>query len=98
MANTIKVSEMTEATTMSDNDTIMIVQNSTNKKISKKNMLNNINTDITDTTLISQLEVIYNAPLYEQTNITQTNNDLPMILDITACKDNINGIKAFIRK
>ena len=56
------------------------------------------NTEITDTTLISQLEAIYNAPLYEETNITQTNNDLPMILDITACKDNINGIKAFIRK
>lgn len=56
------------------------------------------NTEITDTTLISQLEAIYNAPLYEQTNITQTNNDLPIVLDITACKDNINGIKAFIRK
>lgn len=56
------------------------------------------NTEITNTTLISQLESIYNAPLYEQTNITQTNNDLPMVLDITACKDNINGIKAFIRK
>lgn len=56
------------------------------------------NTEITDTTLISQLEAIYNAPLYEQTNITQTNNDLPMVLNITACKDNINGIKAFIRK
>ena len=56
------------------------------------------NTEITDTTLISQLEAIYNAPLYEQTNITQENNDLPIVLDITACKDNINGIKAFIRK
>jgi hypothetical protein len=56
------------------------------------------NTEITDTTLISQLEAIYNAPLYEETNITQENNDLPMVLDITACKDNINGIKAFIRK
>lgn len=55
-------------------------------------------TEITDTTLISQLEAIYNAPLYEETNITQENNDLPMVLDITACKDNINGIKAFIRK
>ena len=55
-------------------------------------------TEITNTTLISQLEAIYNAPLYEQTNITQENNDLPMVLDITACKDNINGIKAFIRK
>ena len=57
-----------------------------------------VDTEITDTTLISQLEAIYNAPLYEQTNITQENNDLPMVLDITACKDNINGIKAFIRK
>lgn len=55
-------------------------------------------TEITDTDIISQLEAIYNAPLYEQTNITQTNNDLPMVLDITAFKDNINGIKAFIRK
>lgn len=61
-------------------------------------LLTPTNTEITDTTLISQLEAIYNAPLYEQTNITQTNNDLPMVLDITACKDNINGIKAFIRK
>lgn len=55
------------------------------------------NTEITGI-LKEQLEAIYNAPLYEQTNITQTNNDLPMVLDITACKDNINGIKAFIRK
>lgn len=55
-------------------------------------------TEITDTTLISQLEAIYSAPLYEETNITQTNNDLPMVLDITAYKDNIKGIKAFIRK
>lgn len=61
-------------------------------------VVNSTNTEITDTTLISQLEAIYNAPLYEQTNITQENNDLPMVLDITACKDNINGIKAFIRK
>lgn len=61
-------------------------------------VVNSTNIEITDTTLISQLEAIYNAPLYEQTNITQENNDLPMVLDITACKDNINGIKAFIRK
>ena len=54
-------------------------------------------TEITGT-LKEQLEAIYNAPLYEETNITQKNNDLPMVLDITACKDNINGIKAFIRK
>lgn len=61
-------------------------------------VVNSTNTKITDTTLISQLEAIYNAPLYEETKITQTNNDLPFILDITAFKDNINGIKAWIRK
>lgn len=71
---------------------------SNNNVIVYYSLENLTNTEITDTTLISQLEAIYNAPLYEQTNITQTNNDLPMVLDITACKDNINGIKAFIRK
>ena len=56
------------------------------------------NTEITDTTLISQLNAIINSPLYEDTNITQTNSDFPIILDITAYKDNIEGIKAWIRK
>ena len=81
------------------------VQNWLNNQINNGNpivvhhaLATSTDTEITDTTLISQLEAIYNAPLYEQTNITQTNNDLPMVLDITACKDNINGIKAFIRK
>ena len=43
-------------------------------------------TEITDTTLINQLEAIklsYN----EQTNISQTNTDKPFILDVTALKD-----------
>lgn len=43
-------------------------------------------TEITDTTLINQLEAIklsYN----EQTNISQTNADKPFILDVTALKD-----------
>ena len=42
--------------------------------------------EITDTTLISQLEAIkksYNS----QTNISQTNTDKPFILDVTALKD-----------
>ena len=56
------------------------------------------NTEVTDTTLISQLNAIINSPLYEDTNITQTNSDLPIVLEITAFKDNINGIKAWIRK
>lgn len=42
-------------------------------------------TQITDSTLISQLEALKNAYSYDtQTNVTQTNNDLPFILDITA--------------
>lgn len=56
------------------------------------------NTEIKYTTLINQLETIDNASLYEQTNITQTNNDLPIVLNIKAFKDNINGIRAWIRK
>lgn len=80
------------------------VQNWLNNQINNENpvvvhhaLATPTDTEITGT-LKEQLETIYNAPLYEQTNITQTNNDLPMVLDITACKDNINGIKAFIRK
>lgn len=43
------------------------------------------NTEITDTTLINQLEAIYNAISYkEQTNILQENNNLPFILNVSA--------------
>ena len=41
--------------------------------------------EITNTTLIDQLEAIKNAISYKgQTNISQTNNDLPFILDLSA--------------
>ena len=41
--------------------------------------------EITDTTLINQLEAIYNAMSYkEQTNISQENNNLPFILNVSA--------------
>ena len=44
-------------------------------------------TEITDSTLLSQLEALYNAKSKNsQTNITQENNDLPFILDTTALK------------
>ena len=45
-------------------------------------------TEITDTTLISQLETIYNkATSYQdQTNITQVNNDLPFVITATGIK------------
>lgn len=47
------------------------------------------NTEITDTTLISQLEAIYNkATSYQdQTNITQVNNDLPFVIPATGIRD-----------
>ena len=44
--------------------------------------------EITDSTLISQLEALRNAESYEgQTNISQTNNDLPFIITASAIKD-----------
>ena len=43
------------------------------------------NTEITDTTLISQLEALKTAMSYaEQTNISQINDDIPFILKVTA--------------
>lgn len=60
-----------------------------------------INTLIEDTTLIEQLEELKNATSYEgQTNITQTNNDLPFILEVSTMElgsdtitiDNIGNI------
>ena len=45
--------------------------------------------EITNETLIDQLEVIKNAISYKgQTNISQTNNDMPFILDLSALKEN----------
>ena len=44
-------------------------------------------TEITDSTLLSQLEVLNGAKSYTtQTNISQENNDKPFILDVTALK------------
>ena len=46
-----------------------------------------INIEITDTTLISQLEALENAVSYEdQTNISQTNADLPFVISASAIK------------
>ena len=44
--------------------------------------------EITDSTLISQLEALRNAESYEgQTNISQVNNDLPFIISASALKE-----------
>ena len=51
-------------------------------------------TEITDTTLIEQLDGLEKAYSYgTQTNISQTNQDKPFILDINAIADNVNGLK-----
>lgn len=45
------------------------------------------NTLIEDTTLIEQLEALWNANSYRgQTNITQTSNDLPFMMEVSALK------------
>ena len=45
--------------------------------------------EITNETLIEQLEAIKNAISYKgQTNISQTNNDMPFVLDLSALKEN----------
>ena len=50
------------------------------------------NTEITDTTLIEQLEAIASATSYEgETNINQVNNDLPFIITAEVFNDNYNG-------
>ena len=47
------------------------------------------NNEITDTTLISQLEAIYRANSY----VTQTNNDKPFIIDVSAMKKGSNEVE-----
>ena len=52
-------------------------------------------TQITDTTLISQLEAIYNVMTYQgTTHVTQTNASESFILDLTYKKSNLLRIKA----
>lgn len=49
------------------------------------------NTEITDTTLISQLNTLQNAMSYKgQTNVSQVNDDEAFILDIKALEDGSN--------
>lgn len=54
--------------------------------------------EITYTPLIRQLDELYNSGLYEVTNISQDNSSEAFILDIEACKNNINGIVEYIRR
>ena len=71
MAN-IKVSEMTEATSFDDGDYTMIVQANQNKKISKENILGNIEDDIsTINTNISSI----NTNIGDLTQLKTTSKD-----------------------
>ena len=52
------------------------------------------NTEITDTTLINQLEALKSAYSYNtQTNISQTNDDLPFIISASAIKKGTNEVE-----
>ena len=56
-------------------------------------------TEITDTTLISQLNALEQATSKEnQTNISQVNNDLPFIISTSAFLNNINGKIGLLNK
>ena len=59
---------------------------SNNKPIVDYVLATSTDTEITDTTLISQLEAIKKS-YDEQTNISQTNNDLPFVISASAIKE-----------
>lgn len=57
-----------------------------------------IEEEITYAPLIRQLDELYNSGLYDVTNISQDNSSEAFILDLEACKNNINGIVEYIRR
>lgn len=54
--------------------------------------------EITYEPLIRQLETIYNAGMFDITNISQENADKEFLLDIVSCCENYNGIIEYIRR
>lgn len=61
-------------------------------------LTNSVEEEITYTPLIRQLDELYNSGLYDVTNISQDNSSEAFVLDIEACKNNINGIVEYIRR
>lgn len=57
-----------------------------------------IEEEITYAPLLRQLDELYNSGLYDVTNISQDNSSEAFILDMEACKNNINGIVEYIRR
>ena len=97
MAN-IKVSEMTEATSFDDGDYAMIVQANQNKKISKENMIGNIENNIGNltnlatedkTSLVNATNEIVNGKEYIEQGFTSascTQNTLNNLAGLTLSK------------
>ncbi len=73
MAN-IKVSEMTEATAFDDGDYTMIVQANQNKKISKENILGDIEDDIS--TINSNIGNLSNLETDDKSSVVNSINEL----------------------
>lgn len=93
MAN-IKVSEMTEATSFDDGDYTMIVQANQNKKISKENILGNIEDDISTintniSTINTNIGNLSNLETEDKTSIVNSINELEN-------KNNIKNTYAFV--
>lgn len=78
----IKVSEMTEATTFDDNDYTMIVQANQSKKITKTNMLNDINNNIGDITTLETTD---------KSNLVNAINEIENFLNINSFETITSG-------
>lgn len=90
MAN-IKVSEMTEATSFDDGDYTMIVQANQNKKISKENILGDIENNIS--TLNTNIGDLSNLETEDKSSLVNAINEfVPIILysNETGTNGNIN--------
>lgn len=93
MAN-IKVSEMTQADSVNDIDLLMIVQGSTNKKVTKQTLMKNINTEITN---IKSEQVTQNTKIQANTTAIETKasqSDLDAVeTDIQTNRANITALQ-----
>ena len=61
-------------------------------------LTNSTDEEITEPRLLRELDELYNSGLYDVTNISQDNSSEVFILDLEACKNNINGIVEYIRR
>lgn len=78
--------------------TALVTWLSANNVIVYGGLITPIEEEITYTPLIRQLDELYNSGLYDVTNISQDNSNEAFVLDLEACKNNINGIVEYIRR